>query len=797
MSRVFRRRLLILTALGLLTPVPPALGQAAFTAERLVRMEAFGAVQITPSGRWAIVERRGPYDSAGSYALGQFASATITDLIVADATGRMPDRVIGEDDTAGYQIGPVSPDERRMVVYRQRGAARDLGVLTFQTGALQWFTVTPELPVLGRTIAWRGDGELLVVAMAAGETPLYHRLGHGTQDRTIALWRAAADGRQASVTQVWSGEDRDRRAHAPPRRLVRVALDGGLTVLAEGDFIDLEPSPDGRHVAVLGAAEDLQPSPDARITIGTPTRRRRLDLIDLETGEVTRPTTRDVLSHLLAWSPDSDTLLVFARPDGQAWTDGEVIAIRPRIGTGTDVAPLDLGPARPAVLETAGEKTPYVRAVWTDDGPLVLADHPDGRRAWTSPGGRPRLEAGGAASRFARREHRTWAHGSGGAAPLDAPATRLELQPVPGSTSPAGSRASWNPDPVALGRTALRDPDGCLRAGPAAAARLCPWSAVDAVAANASTAVSLETDPNGVRRAVLWREAGTRSLAVLNEDFAAVSWPAIREVRHADRDGAALSSWLLLPPGAPPPDGWPVILSIYPGRVWGQAPGAFQPGSEMSQLSPLVLTGAGYAVLAASLPLTPADAGAMPDLSRRLEQILAAAAAQADIDQSRVAIMGHSFGGQAALRVATQSDRFQAIVASAAMADLGTAVRETPFFRTHPEEGVYSNSAAGYFESGQGAMGRLPWDQPDAFVAASPLYGAGRISTPVLMIAGDQDPIGSESMFAALYRRNQDASLITYWGEGHNLVSPANIVDLHHRVIRWLDEKLRVTRPAD
>ena len=32
--------------------------------------------------------------------------------------------------------------------------------------------------------------------------------------------------------------------------------------------------------------------------------------------------------------------------------------------------------------------------------------------------------------------------------------------------------------------------------------------------------------------------------------------------------------------------------------------------------------------------------------------------------------------------------------------------------------------------------------------------------------------------------------LLTYWGEGHNLASPANIVDLHRRVIDWLGERL-------
>ncbi|WP_163368184.1 hypothetical protein, partial [Enterobacter hormaechei] len=76
-------------------------------------------------------------------------------------------------------------------------------------------------------------------------------------------------------------------------------------------------SPDGRYAAVLANAEAEQPAATEAVRVSTPGRRRVLTLVDLATGAVTTPLPdRDLLSHLLAWSPAGDRLLVFGRRVG-------------------------------------------------------------------------------------------------------------------------------------------------------------------------------------------------------------------------------------------------------------------------------------------------------------------------------------------------------------------------------------------------------------------------------------------------------------------------------------------------
>ena len=47
-----------------------------------------------------------------------------------------------------------------------------------------------------------------------------------------------------------------------------------------------------------------------------------------------------------------------------------------------------------------------------------------------------------------------------------------------------------------------------------------------------------------------------------------------------------------------------------------------------------------------------------------------------------------------------------------------------------------------------------------------------------------------EEMFSALYRQGKDAQLMTFWGEGHVISSPANIRRLYGAAFDWLDAAL-------
>ena len=65
-------------------------------------------------------------------------------------------------------------------------------------------------------------------------------------------------------------------------------------------------------LAALRNAEDIQPTPGRPLLVGDPIRRRRLAVIDLDSGAVADPLPdEDLAMYLISWSPDSSRLLAF------------------------------------------------------------------------------------------------------------------------------------------------------------------------------------------------------------------------------------------------------------------------------------------------------------------------------------------------------------------------------------------------------------------------------------------------------------------------------------------------------
>lgn len=804
----------------LLAPTPPAAARP-FTVEDLLAQEAFGAAAVDPLGRWLVVERRGAYRTAPRFDLDHFTPLSVSRLLVAPLDGTGPARpLLAPEPGAGHSLAAVSPTGARLAVHRLDGRRWTLGVVTPATGAVRWLDVTPDLSADGRTLQWRSDDELLVLDRPDGSLPVLMRLGRLSAERLPRLWAEAAAGRPA-VTVLGSGAFTGVRARPAPRRLLRIDVrTGRRTVLAAGEFLDLEAAEaarGGRHAALLEAGEDLPLDGAAPLQgdRGLGTQAMRLVLVDLDTGRRTTPCPAcDLLPHRLDWSPDGASLLAFARPTGAPWSRGELVRIDARTGTVTR-------PARGLAPLAEGRPT-LVMAGWMGPDPVVLARpavdagaRPDWFRL--APAGpvnltralpaAPRsLAALGPAGLVALVDGAAWRVDPTGRA------VRLPLRDVRPVALPrplTGDRlravlpaAGFATIAAEGGRRLVRlAPDG-VRTGPVP-----PADAVLLAASPDAGAVFRRTAPGHVSGhdslELAPPDGPTRVLARLNPGFADIDPPRAVPVPHPGPNGRPLTSWLFLPPrptGAPPP---PLLVRPYAGETLRARP-VDPPETRGLNTDLRTLTGHGYAVLVPSLPMPQPRGEPAAGLADRILAVVDAAAegpaTAGTFDRGRLALWGKSFGGYTALAAVSQTGRFRAAVVISAPVDLlskwGTI---PPMYRAWPEEGLWTAWSAGWVETAQGDMGVPPWTDLPRYARNSPLWSADRIRTPVLLMHGDQDNIPvtqAEAMFSALHRQDRDALLVTYWGERHHIASPGNLRDLYARAFAFLDARLGDPDPA-
>ncbi|MGK5684124.1 S9 family peptidase [Actinoplanes sp. URMC 104] len=248
----------------------------------------------------------------------------------------------------------------------------------------------------------------------------------------------------------------------------------------------------------------------------------------------------------------------------------------------------------------------------------------------------------------------------------------------------------------------------------------------------------------------------------------------LEEVEAVAADGTPLRAWLALPPEGEPA---PLLLWIHGGPFgsWNAWSWRWNPWPAVAQ---------GYAVL---LPDPALSTGYGFEFFRRgwgswgdapytdLMALTDAAVARSDIDATRTAAMGGSFGGYMANWVAGHTDRFSAIVTHASLWALDQMMTTTdaPFYW-------------------------LRELTPERLEANSPHRSAGAITTPMLVIHGDKDyrvPIGEalRLWWDLLSRSDQDGrhKFLYFPDENHWILKPGNVKVWYETVFAFLDHHVR------
>ncbi len=154
------------------------------------------------------------------------------------------------------------------------------------------------------------------------------------------------------------------------------------------------------------------------------------------------------------------------------------------------------------------------------------------------------------------------------------------------------------------------------------------------------------------------------------------------------------------------------------------------------------------------------------------------------LDETKMALMGYSYGGEMAAFVEGKTDRFKAVISAA------------PVIDQFSEYGTEGGSWYDRWYYGK------PWEHMEDAWRQSPLSGAAKAKTPFLLLQGQSDttdPLGqSEEMYRALRQEGVPVELVTYPRENHGPLAggmfgrpspePWHGYDARQRVVEFLQK---------
>ncbi|WP_395443829.1 alpha/beta hydrolase family protein [Caulobacter sp. UC70_42] len=702
----------------------------------------------------------------------------------------------------GESLGALSPDGRRLIVYRLVDHTNELGVADLSTGAVRWLGRGVELEWAASLARWRNNDEVVALTTTPQTPSMWLNKIWQTQARTTSAWAAAQAG-EPSVTVLAGGPGASQNPAWPDVDLIAFDVStGAQRVLARGPFMELAIAPGGGTASVISAQEPVAMDPASLAQNGLFDRRRRLVLVNLITGRtITGCAHCDMASTLMSWAPDGRAVLITARPDEAKSGDWRDIRYwRVDLDGRSTKLSTDLAPA---TLNVVGGTTPTLQADagWVDGAPAVLAQHDQEEQVkWWRVGAQIQPLTGALKVEGARRvapspggflvrtKDGLLRLGNGPTRPVVDPSHRIVTPPALSGDLPQGLQIETARGVRTLSATGLWGPSSATPSG----------ATLLALSRDGASLVLSKT-PQGVATLSLLRDGlAARALMTVNPALAAVDLQPPRPIVHRTPRGEQVTSWLYTPANHGPGDDRAVIVVPYPGSNYLAPPSSASGDGRAFTTNIRLMVAAGYAVLVPSMPI-PADAAPQVGMAdAMLTAVDAALAADPGLSKTRLAVWGHSYGGYGALVAATQSPRFKAVIASSGATNLFSYWgSQGPAAIAVPETQFLPSTMFGWSETGQARLAGPPWQQVQRYVDASPLLQADRITAPVLLIQGDfdYDPEKSMGMFAALYRQGKPVELLTYKGEGHVVQSPGNVRDVYRRSFSFLQAALSAATP--
>ncbi|AHF16499.1 prolyl oligopeptidase family serine peptidase [Niabella soli] len=162
------------------------------------------------------------------------------------------------------------------------------------------------------------------------------------------------------------------------------------------------------------------------------------------------------------------------------------------------------------------------------------------------------------------------------------------------------------------------------------------------------------------------------------------------------------------------------------------------------------------------------------------------------VDAKHMGIQGQSWGGIQVAQLVTMTPMFAAAWAGAPVANMTSAYGGIRW-----KGGINRQFQ---YEKTQSRIGATLWQKPDLYIENSPLFHLPKVTTPLVIMANDNDGAvpwyqGIE-LFTGMRRLGKKAWMLNYNGEEHNLVQRKNRKDISIREQQFFDWLLKGAKPA-
>lgn len=295
-------------------------------------------------------------------------------------------------------------------------------------------------------------------------------------------------------------------------------------------------------------------------------------------------------------------------------------------------------------------------------------------------------------------------------------------------------------------------------------------------AANGAYAYTAGTEYRPADVAAGKRGERPRKLTALNDDL--LAHKTLGQVRHlawTSVGGLDIEGWLVTPPDFDASKKYPLILEIHGGPFTAYGPHF---SAELQ-----LMAAAGYVVLYTN-PRGSTSYG--HDFANEIhhnypgqdyDDLMAgvdAAIAGGYVDPSRLYVTGGSGGGVLTAWIVGKTDRFRAAVVAKPVIN---------WISTSLTTDIAAFMPAYWFA-------QAPWEDPDEYWRRSPLSLVGNVTTPTMLLTGEQDhrtPIPeSEQFYAALKLRKVDTAMVRIPDASHGIAGrPSQLIAKIDNILAW------------